>query len=98
MNKSEKIAELEERIERLEQVVERGAVPDMPNGSDDLDSRDAAVVGELEHGRSYSGVALKRLYKSNTDIRRDKTAKERAKSLVKRDFFRTDGRHYIFRG
>jgi len=101
MSDAEKIAELEERIERLEQIVERGAVPNMSDESDapdNLDSRDAAVVGELEHGRSYSVSQLRRLYKQHTDIRNDSTAKERVKSLVQNDFFQSKNRRFIFRG
>lgn len=93
----EKVAALEARIEALEERLDEtaGGTTDTPAS---LDRRDSKVVAELEHGRSYSGLQVKRLYKQHTDIRQDRTAKERAKALVKQDFFQLNGRHHVYRG
>lgn len=66
--------------------------------SDGLDSRDAAVLDALDHGESYTGMRIKHFYKKHTDIRREDTAKERAKTLTKKDCFQRDGRQYVYRG
>jgi hypothetical protein len=94
----ERIDELERRVRRLEQ--ERGPSDGNPshNNSDGLDRRDAAVLAELEHGRGYTSTKIQRLYRAKTDIRQEKTAKRRAKTLVQRDEFKQDGRHFIYRG
>lgn len=88
--------ELKARVRRLEDQLDD--TPTNVSEVNELDSRDAKVIGELEHGRSYSGLQIKKFYKNYTDIRQDKTAKRRAKTLLSRDCFQQDGRFYTFRG
>jgi len=47
-----------------------------------IDRRDAAVIEALIEGEVYSVTQITRLYKLRTDIRNDKTAKNRKDTLV----------------
>lgn len=88
--------ELKARVRRLEDQLS-DTTQDVSE-SKGLDSRDATVIGKLEHGETYSGLQIKRLYKTETDIRQEKTAKRRAKTLLSKDCFQRNGRQFTFRG
>lgn len=47
-----------------------------------IDKRDAAVIEQLEKGDLVRVKTIRRYYKRYTDIRQDKTAKERKNALV----------------
>lgn len=89
-------AELKARVRRLEDQVSDTSTD--VSDSNELDSRDEAVIDQLEDGQSYTGVHIKKLYKKCTDIRQDSTAKQRAKTLLSRDSFERDGRRFTFGG
>lgn len=46
-----------------------------------IDRKDAAVIERLNKGEIYGVSAITHRYKLHTDIRRDKTAKERKNAL-----------------
>jgi len=52
-----------------------------------IDRRDAEIVKRLEEGTAYGAGQIQHAYKSYTDIRQDKTAKERQKELFKSPAF-----------
>ena len=47
-----------------------------------IDSRDEAVISQLEAGKTYDVTHIKNLYKSHTDICRDSTAEQRKRTLL----------------
>lgn len=52
-----------------------------------LDSRDQAVVDQLDAGQEVSRHDLTRLYRRSTDIRRDRTIDRRIEYLIQTDAF-----------
>ena len=46
-----------------------------------IDRRDAEVVSRMEQGTAYGAREVEKTYKRFTDIRNDRTAKQRKKSL-----------------
>lgn len=94
----EEFERLKARVRRLEQENDPNDGNHVGQNQNGLDRRDAAVVAELEHGETYTPLTITKLYKRHTDIRRDETAKQRAKQLQQRDFLKRDGRSYIYRG
>jgi len=94
----QRVDRLEKRVAELERVHGEQDTNHSAATKDGLDSRDATVVGMLEHGDRYSVRDLKQFYKTQTDVRRDKTAKSRVKQLTQRDFLKQDGRRFIYRG
>lgn len=52
-----------------------------------IDRRDAEVVKRLEEGERYSVTQIKNMYLKYTDITRERTAKERKKTLLKSPCF-----------
>lgn len=94
----QRVDRLESRVAELERLLEQDGQNHSEGSADGLDSRDAAVVGALEHGESYTRRELMKLYMKQTDIRREKTAKRRTKQLVQRDFFQPNGSRLTYRG
>ena len=88
---------LKARVRKLEHLAEANGWSET-SGNGELDSRDATLIQSLEHGRGYTPGQITKLYQNTTDIRRKKTAKERTKALLQRDFFKRDGRRHIYRG
>lgn len=89
----ERITELENCIETLERRVEQleqernGYNP--TNQESGLDHRDGAVINAVQDmAGEPSPRQLVRLYKTETDIRQDKTAKERAKTLRQKEEYK----------
>lgn len=94
----QRVDRLERRVSALERILDgRDELPS-PAKDDALDSRDAAVVGALEHGESYTRLDLVHLYQNHTAIRSVETATERAKKLQNRDFFQKNNGRLTFRG
>ena len=85
------IAELRKRISELEDALEEatsgatGGTAGQTGGYGD--SRDSAVVEHLEPGQTVGIGQLKQLYRTHTDIRSDRTLKNRVKSLTKSPLF-----------
>lgn len=94
----QRVDRLERRVSELEQLLDRDAQNPSAESSDGLDSYDAAVVGTLEHGESYTRRELMKFYMRHTNIRREDTAKRRTKQLVQRDFFQPNGNRLTYRG
>lgn len=92
------LKELKARVRRLETLLDGGDVNPSPNTQDGLDSRDAAVIGSLDHGERVSKRELLKRYKRVTDIRQDSTARDRTEQLVKRDFFKHDSGEVVYVG
>jgi DNA-dependent RNA polymerase auxiliary subunit epsilon len=56
-----------------------------------IDRRDAAVVEQLSEGQEYNVQYITSLYKTYTDIRKERTAKQRKKNLVQSPAFECVG-------
>jgi len=89
---SDELAELRDRIEalesRIEQLEQQADANHSTSQGTELDHRDKAVlavVEEMAHDPGPRGT--KKLYKRKTDIRQDKTAVERAKTLRQKEAF-----------
>jgi len=84
-------AELLERIERLENAVselqDEQDVSHSVQTQDGTDRRDAAVIEYIEQHSDPGPRKTVELYKSLTDISREKTAQRRAKNLRKSERF-----------
>jgi len=94
----ERLDELERRVSRLEQ--DQPESDEIPSGEKQrgVDHRDAEIMNRMQQGKKYTSTQIQNAYKTYTDIQQDKTAKQRAKMLVKRDCFSKDGRYYVFGG
>jgi len=99
--------ELKARVRRLEHELEQSdGNPTANIGTDEsgpsgarLDRYDRPVVSTLEHGEEYTTPELAKRYRSQTTIQQQKTAKQRARSLVEKEFFKDGyGHSYIYRG
>lgn len=93
----EEFERLKARVRKLETISKSEKNGEL-SVLDTLDSRDATVISSLRHGKKYTPIGIKRMYIKQTDIRQDETAKQRAKAILKKDFFKKDGRSYIYRG
>jgi hypothetical protein len=85
----ERVDEQDERIANLEAQIERGGSSSgsrsrFESGSD---GRDQAVIDQLDAGEVVTVSRLKDLYRTHTDIRTDRTLKNRVPSLLKRPDF-----------
>ena len=96
------VVELRKRISELEDALE-----DVTSGSTGGtvgqtggygDSRDSAVVEHLEPGQTVGIGQLKQLYRTYTDIRADRTLKNRVKSLTKSPLFERRRGSWVFVG
>jgi len=95
---AEEFAALKERVAALEERLDEKDGNHSATEQTGLDHRDAAVIAEMEHGGTYSGLQVKRMFKKYTDIRQEKTAKERAKALTNKDVFKQTRNGYTYRG
>lgn len=78
-----KIKDLEQRVTELENERECGSA-----GGIGADSRDRAVLDHLTQGERVTVNYLRRVYRSQTDIRSKRTVKDRVQSLTGRPEFR----------
>ena len=95
------VEDLRARIEELEGEVEdlKAHVEEGERGSvSGTDPRDQAVLDVLQRGAEYTAPQLISIFHTETDIRRQKTAKRRVKALTKSDAFERSGRRWRFVG
>lgn len=84
----QRIDELEERVDELED--EKNDPTNTTSGGSGVggaDSRDQAVLDQLNEGDIVSVAGLKKLYQTHTDIRTKNTLKNRVKALTNRPEF-----------
>lgn len=81
----ERVDEQDERIADLEAQIERDS-SGSPSSSRSS-GRDQAVIDQLDAGEVVTVSRLKDLYRTHTDIRTDRTLKNRVPSLLKRPDF-----------
>ena len=85
------VVELRKRISELEDALEEatsgatGGTVGQTGGYGD--SRDSAVIDQLTPGQTVGIGQLKQLYRTHTDIRSDRTLKNRVKTLTKSPLF-----------
>lgn len=82
-----KIKDLEQRVTELEDERESGSAGGS-GGAIGADSRDRAVLDHLTQGERVTVNYLRRVYRSQTDIRSKRTVKDRVQSLTGRPEFR----------
>lgn len=85
----EEVAALRRRIEDIEDRVEEleSGSSSSVGSSGGPGHRDQAVIDQLESGDIVTVSGLKKLYRTNTDIRSERTLKNRVKSLTNRPEF-----------
>lgn len=77
---------LKERVRRLEEQAKQSETANTPHGADHRDNTVLGVLSELDDEPGPRELVT--LYQMHTDITAHKTAKRRAKQLVKKDAYR----------
>lgn len=93
-----KINTLAGRVDDLESQLEEGE-SSTSSTSSGVEHRDQAVLDQIDAGDHVSVSYLKQLYRINTDIRSDRTLKNRVQSLTNRpEFTWTAPGNWVYQG